>query len=166
MKRGESFISTNNLNFLPWFLVYNDFLIIIHHDDYQQLGGLLHFISFSKKLLVWKLRKKSKIQYSVMPYLIDYSVSEMCGDIISWKRESLFIYCSIHDVNVAKRVCTRQNNICIHVINYCACLLQEIPNRPILFLIAAYFDQPYRIGYMFSVNKNHENILLFRFIII
>ena len=110
--------------------------------------------------------EKSQIQYSVMPYLIDCSVSEMCGDIISWKRESLFIYCSIHDVNVAKRVCTKQNHICIHVINYCACLLQEIPNRPILFLIAAYFDQPYRIGYMFSVNKNHENILLFRFIII
>ena len=107
-----------------------------------------------------KIDKKSQIYYSVMPYLIDCSVSEMCGDIISWKRESLFIYCSIHDVNVAKRVCTKQNHICIHVINYCACLLQEIPNRPILFLIAAYFDQPYRIGYMFSVNKNHENILL------
>ena len=113
--------------FLPSFLVYNDFLTIIHTVTItKKLDGLsTYFYIIFQEAIGIKIEKKSQIQYSVMPYLIDCSVSEMCGDIISWKRESLSIYCSIHDVNVAKRVCTKQNHICIHVINYCACLLQK-----------------------------------------
>ena len=66
MKRGESFISANNLNFLPWFLVYNDFLIIIHHDDYQQAlktrGAFTLYIIFQEAI---GMKIEEKIKNSV-----------------------------------------------------------------------------------------------------